>query len=102
MADALAGAGVAEPVQVEVRRLADEYLAASVPLIAGHESPALVWDERYGWRTAVSRRNPIGWDTGAAPEGEGIRYLGSSIRPEPAELLEALADGRKGSKLPKA
>ncbi|MGW0704109.1 DUF6292 family protein, partial [Streptomyces sp. NPDC002867] len=62
---------------------------------------ALVWDERYGWRTATSRRHPIGKDTGTPPEGEGIRYLGSGTRPEPAELLEALADGRKGSKRPK-
>ncbi|MGW0704340.1 DUF6292 family protein, partial [Streptomyces sp. NPDC002867] len=63
---------------------------------------ALVWDERYGWRTATSRRHPIGKDTGTPPEGETIRYLGSGTRPEPAELLEALADGRKGSKRPKA
>ncbi|MGW1491286.1 DUF6292 family protein [Streptomyces sp. NPDC002402] len=63
-------------------------------------APALVWDERHGWYTANSRRHPIGKDT-TAPDGEGIRYLGSSLKPEPAELLEALADGRKGSKRPK-
>ncbi|MGP4001561.1 DUF6292 family protein [Streptomyces sp. 8N706] len=102
VADALAEAGVAEPVQVEVRQLGDEHLAAAVPLTAGQSSPALVWDERYGWRTTTSRRHPIGKDTGTAPEGEGIRYLGSSIRPQSAELLEALTDGRKGSKRPKA
>jgi hypothetical protein len=101
VADALAEAGVAEPVRVEVRRLADEHLVAAVPLAVGQSSPALVWDERYGWRTATSRRHPIGKGAGTAPEGEGIRYLGSGIRPEPAELLEALADGRKGSKRPK-
>ncbi|MGP3979626.1 hypothetical protein [Streptomyces sp. KR80] len=71
------------------------------PLVAGQSFPALVWDERYGWRTATSRRHPIGKDTGTAPEGEGIRYLGTSRKPGPAELLEALADGRKGSKRPK-
>ncbi|MEV4335297.1 DUF6292 family protein [Streptomyces sp. NPDC049597] len=102
VADALAQAGVGEPVQVEVRQLAGEHLAAAVPLAAGQGSPALVWDERYGWRTATSRRHPIGKDAGTAPEGEGIRYLGSGTRPEPAELLEQLADGRKGSKRPKA
>ncbi|WP_329583710.1 DUF6292 family protein [Streptomyces sp. NBC_01361] len=102
VADALAEAGVAEPVEVEVRRIGDEQLAAAVPLAAGQASPALVWDQRYGWRTANSRRHPMGKDTGTAPEGEGIRYLGTSIRPEPAELLEQLADGRKGSKRPKA
>ncbi|MEU4499229.1 DUF6292 family protein [Streptomyces sp. NPDC023998] len=101
VADALTEAGVAEPVQVEVRQLAGDHLAAAVPLAAGQSTPALVWDERYGWRTANSRRHPIGKDTGTAPEGEGIRYLGSSLKPEPVELLEALADGRKGYKRPK-
>ncbi|WP_351233907.1 DUF6292 family protein [Streptomyces sp. NPDC002133] len=101
VADALAEAGVAEPVQVEVRRLADEHLAAAVPLATEQDVPALVWDERYGWRTATSRRHPIGRDAGTAPEGEGIRYLGHSVRPKPAEVLEALADRRKGSKRPK-
>ncbi|MDH2393738.1 DUF6292 family protein [Streptomyces sp. HNM0663] len=102
VADALAEAGVAEPVQVEVRQLAGENLAAAVPLTASQTSPVLVWDERYGWRTATSRRHPIGKDTGTPPEGEGIRYLGSSTRPQPAELLEQLADRRKGSKHPRA
>ncbi|MCX4966961.1 hypothetical protein OHA98_19460 [Streptomyces sp. NBC_00654] len=36
--------------------------------------------------------------TAAAPEGEGIRYLGSGTEPEPAELLTEFADRRKGSK----
>ncbi|MBT2369156.1 hypothetical protein J7E88_28530 [Streptomyces sp. ISL-10] len=84
-----------------MRRLG-EHLAAAVPLTAGQSSPALVWDERYGWRTATSRRHPIGKETGTAPDGEGIRYLGSGTRPEPDELLEQYADGRKGSKRPKA
>ncbi|WOX26363.1 DUF6292 family protein [Streptomyces solicathayae] len=102
VADALAEAGVAESVQVATRRLDDEHLAAAVPLAIGQSAPALVWDERYGWRTATSRRHPIGKDTGAAPEREGIRYIGHGIHPESAELLEALADGRKGTKRPNA
>lgn len=101
MADALAEAGVAEPVQVEVRQLAGGNLAAAVPLAPAQDAPALVWDERYGWRTATSRRHPMGKDTGSAPEGDGIRYLGGGRMPEPAELLEALADRRRGSKRPK-
>ncbi|MEU3464601.1 DUF6292 family protein [Streptomyces sp. NPDC006733] len=101
VADALAEAGVAEPMEVEVQQLPGEHLAAAVPLTAAQPAPALVWDERYGWRTANSRRHPLGKESGTAPEGEGIRYLSSSPRPEPAELLEALADGRKGSKRPK-
>ncbi|MBV7674090.1 hypothetical protein STHAL_32095 [Streptomyces halstedii] len=96
-ADALTEAGLADPVQVEVRRIGGDYLAAAVPLAAGQTWPALVWDERYGWRTATSRRHPIGKDTGTAPEGEGIRYLGKGIRPEPAELIKKLASAiRKG------
>ncbi|MEU3708386.1 DUF6292 family protein [Streptomyces anulatus] len=101
VAEALADAGVADPAEVEVRRLGDDHLAAAVPLAADQSVPALVWDERYGWRTAISRRHPIGKDTGAAPTGEGIRYLGRGIKPTPAELLDQLADGRKGAKSPR-
>ncbi|WP_331757049.1 DUF6292 family protein (plasmid) [Streptomyces sp. NBC_01544] len=98
VADALAAAGVADPIQIELRRLGDEHLAAALPLTAGQTWPALVWDERYGWRTATSRRHPIGKDTGSAPEGEGIRYLASGIRPEPAEVLEALASAEEAER----
>ncbi|MFC9607979.1 DUF6292 family protein [Streptomyces niveus] len=100
MADALVEAGVAEPVQVEVRRLVGS-LAAAVPLAPTQDAPALVWDERYGWRTATSRRHSIRKDTGSAPEGDCIRYLGSSRTPESADLLEALADRRRGFRQPK-
>ncbi|MDF3141818.1 MULTISPECIES: hypothetical protein [unclassified Streptomyces] len=65
-------------------------------------APALVWDERYGWHTATNRRHPMGKDTGTAPEGEGIRYLSAEHQPEPADLLAALADGRRGSRRPNA
>ncbi|MGQ4354886.1 DUF6292 family protein [Streptomyces drozdowiczii] len=86
-ADVLARAGLAEPVQIEVRQLAGGHLAAAVPLTTGQDVPALVWDERYGWRTATSRRHPIGKDTGSRPEGEGIRYLATGTHPEPEDLL---------------
>ncbi|MFG2567164.1 DUF6292 family protein [Streptomyces sp. NPDC048567] len=89
VADALARAGLADPVQVQVRQLAGGHLAAAVPLVAGRDVPALVWDERYGWRTAVSRRHPIGKDTGARPEGEGIRYLATGTHPTPEDLMAA-------------
>ncbi|MGW6564997.1 DUF6292 family protein [Streptomyces sp. NPDC054975] len=102
VADALNEAGVAEPVQVEVRQLDGDHLTAAIPLAADQTSPALVWDERFGWRTATSRRHPIGKDTGTAPEGDGIRYIGSGRQPEPAELLESLNDRRKGSRRPKS
>lgn len=95
-ADVLAAGGVADPVQVEVRQLAGGHLAAAVPLTAGQGAPALVWDDRYGWRTAVSRRHPIGKDTGSRPEGEGIRYLATGTLPDPEELLGSLSAGGDG------
>ncbi|MGW6571974.1 DUF6292 family protein [Streptomyces sp. NPDC054945] len=99
-ADFLAAAGIAQQAQVEMRQPDGEHLAAAVPLDTDQPTPALVWDSRFGWRTATSRRHPIGKTTEAAPEGEGIRYLGSGLRPEPEELLAALRDGRKGTKRP--
>ncbi len=52
--------------------------------------PALVWDERYGWRTAASRRHPI--TKGAVPpsEGGGVRYLTGGITPPPGDVVTAL------------
>ncbi|MFF3036422.1 DUF6292 family protein [Streptomyces rubiginosohelvolus] len=52
--------------------------------------PALVWDERYGWRTAASRRHPI--TKGAVPpsEGGGVRYLTGGITPPPGDVVAAL------------
>ncbi|MEU6381679.1 hypothetical protein [Streptomyces sp. NPDC046909] len=100
VADVLVGAGLADPQDVQVQRLEGEVLAAAV-LLREADAPALVWDERYGWRTAVSRRHPIGKDTGTPPEGDGIRYLSEDQQPEPAELIAALSDGRRGSRQPK-
>lgn len=101
VADILVGAGSAEQQDVQVQRLEGDVLAAGV-LLSGPGTPALVWDERYGWRTAVSRRHPIGKETGTPPAGDGIRYLCEDQQPEPAELLAALTDGRHSSRQPKA
>lgn len=60
-----------------MRQLDGGHLAAVVPLEAGRPAPAPVWDERFGWRTATSRRHPLGKHADTAPEGEGIRCLGS-------------------------
>lgn len=68
---------------------------------AGSSSASLVRDERYGWRTAVSRRHPIGEETGTPPEDDSIRCLSKHQQPEPAGLLAALTDARHGSKHPK-
>ncbi|MFI6007067.1 DUF6292 family protein [Streptomyces sp. NPDC051366] len=85
VADALVEAGLAEPAEVDVMELEGGALAAAVQLAPGRVAvPALVWDERYGWRTAASRRHPIGKETGARPAGVGIRYLAPALRPDPA------------------
>jgi hypothetical protein len=100
VADVLVGAGLAEAQDVRVQRLEGDVLAAAVAL-SGSSVPALVWDERYGWRTAVSKRHPIGKETGTPPEGDGIRYLSEHQQPEPSELLAALTDRRHGTRHPK-
>ncbi|MDX2763952.1 hypothetical protein [Streptomyces europaeiscabiei] len=100
VADVLVGAGLAEAQDVRVQRLEGDVLAAAVAL-SGSSAPALVWDERYCWRTAVSKRHPIGKETGTPPEGDGIRYLSEHQQPEPSELLAALTDSRRGSRRPK-
>ncbi|MFE5797014.1 hypothetical protein ACFQ8C_31160 [Streptomyces sp. NPDC056503] len=100
-ANFLAAAGIAPPTQVEMRQVDGEHLTTALPLAAGQPAPALVWDERFGWRTATSRRHPIGKPTKTAPEGEGIRYLGTGLKPDPEELLTALRDQRRGTKHPK-
>lgn len=100
VADALYEHDLADATTVEVAQLAHGVLASAIALRPAAPSPALVWDQRYGWRTAVNRRHPIGKDTGAPPEGEGIRYLDGDAKPPPQELLSTLADGRRGSRRP--
>ncbi|MFB6808895.1 DUF6292 family protein [Streptomyces sp. NPDC056387] len=85
--DVLAENGFAEAAEVEVVELEGGALAAAVQLAPGRSAvPALVWDERYGWRTATSRRHPIGKDIDARPTGEGVHYLAPGLRPEPARV----------------
>lgn len=100
-ADVLAAAGIAQQTQVEMRQLDGGAVAAAVLLDTDQPAAAAVWDSRYGWRTSTSRRHPIGKDTDTAPEGEGIRYLGTGLKPDPEELLAALQDQRRGTKRPK-
>ncbi|MEU1439356.1 hypothetical protein ABZ438_35580 [Streptomyces sp. NPDC005786] len=90
MADTLAEAGIADQTEVNVRQLADGRLAAALPLAAGQAAPALVWDERSGWRTAISRRHPIGRDSTTTSDAGGTHNLAAGIRPSPDELRAAL------------
>ncbi|MGW5679230.1 DUF6292 family protein [Streptomyces sp. NPDC003860] len=53
-------------------------------------APALVWDERHGWRTTPSRRHPLGRAGTWPPPGPGIRYLAAGTTPTPAALVAAL------------
>ncbi|UXY32188.1 DUF6292 family protein [Streptomyces sp. HUAS TT20] len=90
VAQALAHAGLAEPDEPEVVELPTGALAAAIRLTPGQEAPAAVWDERFGWRTSGSRRHPFDKDTGARPQGHGIRYLIDQARPAPSAVLAAL------------
>ena len=75
----------------EVQCPADDLVVASLVLDGtSAPAPALVWDERYGWRTATSRRHPL--TKGAVPPspGDGIRYLAQGTTPLPDALTAAL------------
>lgn len=100
VADELAAAGLAQEQDVAMVHVADDVVAAAVLLASDTPVPALVWDERYGWRTAGSRRHPIARETGRPPEGEGIRYLDSGRRPPAEDVLTALQDGWRGTRRP--
>ncbi|MFK4071870.1 DUF6292 family protein [Streptomyces sp. NPDC029674] len=91
VADAVAAAGWMEHQDVAVREAGD-VLAAALVLDAAAPAPALVWDERYGWRTALSRRHPIAKNGSKPAEGEGMRYLcPGEQQPQPQQLLDELA-----------
>lgn len=77
-----------------MQHLADGVLAAAVVLADRPPALALVWDERYGWRTVISRHHLIGKDADSAPEGEGIRYLSTGQQPESAAGSRPLALAR--------
>ncbi|MHA4818780.1 DUF6292 family protein [Streptomyces aculeolatus] len=100
VADDLADNGLAPAGEVQVQVRAGDVLAARLPLSAAASAPALVWEDRYGWRTAVSRRHPYGKDEGHLPAGDGIRYLGNGQKPTPAQVVEALTNSRRGSGKP--
>ncbi|MFI7368056.1 hypothetical protein ACIBO4_38535 [Streptomyces sp. NPDC050149] len=56
----------------DVQHPADEQVVALLVLDAEQApAPALVWDERYGWRTAASRRHPVARGAVLPPGGPG-------------------------------
>lgn len=75
----------------DVQHPADDLVAAVLVLDAPQApAPALVWDERHGWRTATSRRHPLARGAAAPPEGDGIRYLATGATPPPTALIADL------------
>lgn len=79
----------ADPV---IQHPADDVVVAVIVLDRPHApAPALVWDERAGWRTATSRRHPLGRGAAVPPPGDGIRYLATGTTPHPGVLRDALA-----------
>ncbi|MFE7385815.1 hypothetical protein ACFU9F_36290 [Streptomyces zhihengii] len=76
------------PVAPTVQRVGGEACVAAVILDGPTApAPALVWDERHGWRTAVSRRHPIGPGGAWPPPGDGIRHLATGPTPTPSDLI---------------
>lgn len=100
VADALAKAGLVDEGETEVRSVDGNHLVAAVPLSPAQPAAFLVWDDRYGWRTATNRRHPICMNTSTPPEGDGIRYLATGIHPKPADLIADLADASRGTSRP--
>ncbi|WP_285574209.1 DUF6292 family protein [Streptomyces sp. RTGN2] len=75
----------------DVQHPADEQVVAVLVLDAEHApAPALVWDERHGWRTATSRRHPVARGAVIPPEGEDVRYLAEGTTPTPGDVVTAL------------
>ncbi|MFF0337951.1 hypothetical protein ACFYUM_35840 [Streptomyces fimicarius] len=74
----------------EVQFPGDDRVVAALVLDADQVPvPAVVWDERYGWRTATSRRHPITKGGVRPSEGEGVRYLTGGITPPPGAVVAA-------------
>ncbi|MGW0785057.1 hypothetical protein [Streptomyces sp. NPDC002913] len=76
----------------DVQHPADDLVVAVLVLDGTNPpAPALVWDERHGWRTATSRRHPLTKGATLPPPGDGIRCLAEGTTPSPEALTAALA-----------
>ncbi|MGW1440843.1 hypothetical protein ACWD7M_37105 [Streptomyces griseus] len=77
--------------ELDVEFRGDDRVVAALVLDGDRApAPAVVWDERYGWRTAASRRHPITKCAVPPSEGEGVRYLVGGIAPPPGDVVAAL------------
>ncbi|MGW6650600.1 hypothetical protein AMK23_34210 [Streptomyces sp. CB02130] len=92
VAAAVHRAGWTTEAATDVQLPGDDRVVAAL-VLDGDQAPvpALVWDERYGWRTAASRRHPITRDAVPSSEGGGVRYLAGGATPPPAALIAALS-----------
>ncbi|PRH78246.1 hypothetical protein C6N75_15980 [Streptomyces solincola] len=93
VAAALHAAGwTTTPAAPEVQHPDVETCAAAIVLdTPAAPAPAVVWEERTGWRTAASRRHPLasaGSQQGAA---DAIRPLATGATPPPAAVVAALS-----------
>ncbi|MFC9431523.1 DUF6292 family protein [Streptomyces sp. NPDC056987] len=95
--DALHAAGLSTPGTAEVTVRPGAVCAALV-VVLDEGLDSLLWDERYGWRTAPDTRITAEPEP---PAGPGIRYLARGVRPEPADVVSALRDRRIGTKRPR-
>ncbi|MFH9821387.1 hypothetical protein [Streptomyces sp. NPDC017230] len=75
----------------------DELCVATLPLDApAAPAPALVWSEQHGWRTATSRRHPLGKGAAWPPPGDGVRHLATGTTPAPGDVVQALVELGQG------
>ncbi|AIS02436.1 DUF6292 family protein [Streptomyces glaucescens] len=75
----------------DVQHPEDDLCVAALTLDAPEApAPALVWSERHGWRTATSRRHPLGRGAAWPPPGDGVRHLATGTTPTPTDLVHAL------------
>ncbi|WP_404974924.1 DUF6292 family protein [[Kitasatospora] papulosa] len=76
----------------DVQHPADDHVVAVLVLDADQApAVALVWDERHGWRTALSRRHPLARGATVPPQDDGVRYLATGTTPPPDALVAALS-----------
>lgn len=97
--DALAAAGISvkDRSGVIVR---PGGICAAAAVYGDQADRALVWDERYGWRTDPDPDTSCGRER-QPPAGTGIRYLAHGITPDADDVLAQLHDRRTGTKRPR-